>query len=325
MAENDRWIWDEYWQWDRIASCFTLPGSRNYGEAIAGSWLGFFSGLADGSEVLDLCTGNGAIALLAAQLGDAGKKLRITAVDQAAVDPAQYVSGLDELLKRVAFKSEVNVEQLPFEDGSFDAVTSQYGIEYSHLPTSREEVVRVLRPGGQFRFVVHAAEGGPVAKSSVAVREVDHLLEVIDLVGAAERAFQAVRAVESEKGATESDTQAADRAFGDFCRAIEESVDFAETASDETMIRNCAVVLFDAFEKRQHVDLSVLMQKAQEVRKKLLAHRNRSAAMIASALTQAQAEELANWFSGATGQPSECRPLLIGDNLVGYAIQAKGR
>jgi hypothetical protein len=162
-----------------------------------------------------------------------------------------------------------------------------------------------------------------VAESHIAVREADHLLEGIGLVGAAERAFQAVRAVESEADATASATQAADRAFGDFCRAIEESMDFAETASDEAMIRNCAIVLFDAFEKRQHVDLSVLMQKAQEVREKLLAHRHRSAAMIASALTRAQAEELADWFSGATGQPSDGEPLLVGDNLVGHVIQSK--
>lgn len=325
MAEDDKWIWDAYWHSDRIASCFTEAGLRNYRSAIGEAWLGFFSALDDGSKVVDLCTGNGAVALFAAQLRQAGKDLDIVAVDQAAIDPARHVSGAADLLGQVRFVPDVNVEQLPFADGSFDAVTSQYGIEYSDLGKSRQEVARILRPGGRFRFVAHAAEGNPVAESVVAVREVDHLLETIGLVGAAERAYEAVCAVERTPAAGAAAASAADRAFEEFCGALEKSAEYADTAADAPMIRNCAIVLFDAFEKRSHVSVDVLMQKAQEVRDRLLAHRHRSAAMIESALTLAEAGALADWFAAATGQPSECLPSLVEGTLVGYSIQSAAR
>ena len=41
------------------------------------------------------------------------------------------------------------IEQLPFDDGSFDAVTATGVLEYSDLPAALRELSRVLRPGGR--------------------------------------------------------------------------------------------------------------------------------------------------------------------------------
>ncbi len=66
----------------------------------------------------------------------------------------------------------VDAEALPFADGTFDLVVSQYGIEYARLDRAVSEVLRVLAPGGGVAMVLHHAEGRPATLAAV---ELDHL------------------------------------------------------------------------------------------------------------------------------------------------------
>src|SRR5262249_14723851 len=59
--------WDQYWQDGRLASCGG-QGGVNYQPVIAEGWRRFFGTLTDGAHVLDICTGNGAVARLAAEV-----------------------------------------------------------------------------------------------------------------------------------------------------------------------------------------------------------------------------------------------------------------
>jgi demethylmenaquinone methyltransferase/2-methoxy-6-polyprenyl-1,4-benzoquinol methylase len=93
-----------------------------------------------GCRVLDACCGTGDLALAAEQAG--GK-----------------VTGLDfseRMLARAREKSQTvewvlgDVTALPFEDGSFDAVTVGFGIRnVPDLDAGLAELARVLRPGGR--------------------------------------------------------------------------------------------------------------------------------------------------------------------------------
>lgn len=60
-----------------------------------------------------------------------------------------------EARKRIEFHSRVPCEQQPFDDDSFDLVTSQFGFEYSDASETLSEVRRVLVPDGRFVAVVH--------------------------------------------------------------------------------------------------------------------------------------------------------------------------
>ena len=55
----------------------------------------------------------------------------------------------------------VRMENLPFGDATFDAVTSQFGLEYGDRMAATDEVVRVLKIGGHFGFIMHN-QAGPV-------------------------------------------------------------------------------------------------------------------------------------------------------------------
>ena len=145
--------WSAYWARGALHSC---AGSfeGNYGGAIGAFWDDVIARLPPGARVLDLATGNGALPLRLWEHHAARDTLRIDAVDLAEVaprwfDPATHAG--------ITFHPGVSIDRLPFPDGSFELVASQYGIEYAPLPAALEEALRVLRPGGTLALAMHHA------------------------------------------------------------------------------------------------------------------------------------------------------------------------
>jgi SAM-dependent methyltransferase len=97
-----------------------------------------------GERWLDLATGTGPVAIRAARAGAS-----VTALDVA---PRML-----ETASRLAAKAGVHirfdlgeVERLPYEDASFDAVSSAQGVIFALDPRAAAlELVRVCRPGGR--------------------------------------------------------------------------------------------------------------------------------------------------------------------------------
>jgi hypothetical protein len=271
--------------------------------------------LSPGACILDLCTGNGAAALLAA--GD-GRAARIVAVDQADIDPPAFVSRHADLYARIEFKGGTDVEALPFPDGGFDAVVSQYGIEYSDLSRSLPGAVRMIAPGGRLRFVVHAADGVVARDAAAVIGDADLLLGEIDLPGHAARCFAAVAAAEREGG----DAAVADGSFAVFQDALVRAAGHVPRAADQMMVRNSGAVLLDTFQRRGHFDLAQLLGKAEEVRSEIAAHRGRLVALVQSALDTKAAAALAERL-GAMGGVAACRPLDSAAGRIGHVIAAR--
>lgn len=108
-----------------------------------------------GSKVLDLGSGPGNVAEILAQAGAV-----VTGVDFSP----QMVETAQSRHPRIIFR-EANAEQLPFDDGAFDAVVSNYAVHHLARPeVVFREISRVLKPGGRFAFVVW---GAPEDQSSV--------------------------------------------------------------------------------------------------------------------------------------------------------------
>ncbi len=308
-------IWSQYWHFDRIASCFDGAGRTNYAGEIAGSWRAFFAELPAGACILDLCTGNGAVALLAAEEGRAA---RIVAVDQADIDPPAFVSRHADLYARVDFRGGTDVESLPFGDGGFDAVVSQYGIEYADLSRALPEAVRMIAPGGRLRVVVHAADGVVVRDARVVIEDADLLLVGIDLPGHAARCFEAVVAVERDGG----DAARADSSFAGFQEALMRTARHVPHASDSAIFRNSGAVLLDTFQRRGGFDLGQLLGKVEEVRSEIAAHRARLAALVDSALDAKEAASVTARL-GVLGGVAADRPLNSAAGLIGHVIAAR--
>ena len=105
-------------------------------------------------RVLDVATGSGNAALAAARRGcevvgiDYVPSLLERARERATAEgvPAQFEDG--------------DAEAIPFEDDSFDVVTSVFGSMFApNQEASAAELARVARPGGKIGLVAHTPEG----------------------------------------------------------------------------------------------------------------------------------------------------------------------
>jgi ubiquinone/menaquinone biosynthesis C-methylase UbiE len=169
--------WSRYWKQDVLHS---LPGSfsGNYAGRIERFWLDNFAALGSGRRMLDIATGNGPIPQLACThcTGRATGMPRIDAIDLAQVAPAWVSSQSTPCREALHFHSGVSAEALPFDDASFDLVTSQYGIEYCDDARTAPEVARVLAPGGRIAQLLHHADSRLAQVAREELRLADWLL-----------------------------------------------------------------------------------------------------------------------------------------------------
>lgn len=163
--------WTLYWQADRLDSADAVQSTTDYAP-IKAWWRELALQLDTRPDVLDLATGNGTVP---ASLLDANADLNITAVDRADIDPVRYLTEPGPL-QAVNFKGQVDICSLPFDDESFDAVTSQFGIEYAPQAPSIAEAARVLKHGGQMQFLLHCDDSQIVLPARRRCAEMNALL-----------------------------------------------------------------------------------------------------------------------------------------------------
>jgi hypothetical protein len=111
-------------------------------------------GAAPGLEMLDVATGSGNVAIPAALAG-----AKVTGLD--------LTPELLKVARRRAADAGVDIdfiegdaEELPFEDASFDRVTSCFGVMFApRQDVAAGELVRVARPGATIAFAAWTPEG----------------------------------------------------------------------------------------------------------------------------------------------------------------------
>jgi len=112
--------------------------------------------LRPGVRVLDLGSGTGYPALLAAQtVGPGGNVTGIDLAEQMLDVARRKASSLK--LTNVTFRTG-DATALPFESGSFDAITSRFCLMFlPDIPKAATEIARVLKPGGWMAAAVWSA------------------------------------------------------------------------------------------------------------------------------------------------------------------------
>ncbi|MDJ0950152.1 MAG: class I SAM-dependent methyltransferase [Alphaproteobacteria bacterium] len=109
-----------------------------------------------GETILDVATGTG---FSARRLASRGATVVGIDISPAIIEAAQKLSSRDgnEIEFRVA-----NAEDLPFEDGQFDAVVSIFGVIYAgRAQAAAAELARVCRKGGRLALSVWNAHSVP--------------------------------------------------------------------------------------------------------------------------------------------------------------------
>ena len=109
-------------------------------------------GIHQPQQILDIATGTGDFALLLA------KRIKPQHIVGADISEGMMAVGREKIKEEglqnvISFQYE-DCMQLSFPDGSFDAVTSSYGVRnFQNLDKGLQEMQRVLRPGGHLLIV----------------------------------------------------------------------------------------------------------------------------------------------------------------------------
>lgn len=128
----------ESWALFAPLAAFTTPGA---------AMLVDFAGVKKGDAVLDLACGTGVVAVTAARCGARVKGLDLSPVLLADARKNAAILGAD-----IEF-TEGDAEALPYKDGEFDTVLSQFGHMFAPQPdVVVREMLRVLKPGGRIAF-----------------------------------------------------------------------------------------------------------------------------------------------------------------------------
>ena len=132
--------------YDRLAS---------FGSAAEASHLVRVAGVRPGNRVLDVGTGSGIVAIVAAQRGGTATGVDPTVELLAKARENAQLAGCGDVRWH-----EGVVEALPFPDAAFDVVLSQYAHMFSAQPeVAAREMLRVLKPGGCIAFAAWTPQG----------------------------------------------------------------------------------------------------------------------------------------------------------------------
>ncbi|MCA1469785.1 methyltransferase domain-containing protein [Bradyrhizobium sp. IC3195] len=113
-----------------------------------------FAQVKPGETVLDVGTGTGVVAITAARAGASVTGLDLT---PALLDVARENAQIARLATVQWFEGDA--ENLPFPDGQFDVVLSQFGHMFAPRPdVAVAEMRRVLKPGGRVAFATWPPE-----------------------------------------------------------------------------------------------------------------------------------------------------------------------
>ncbi len=160
---RERQAWTAFWQEPGQTLC--LAGAHDIQQKLTQHWSSLAASLSSGARVLDLGCGAGAVAR---SLLSARQDVQITGVDYAKIPLVMH--------DRVELFADTAMEDLPFADGSFTAVVSQFGFEYSQRSRAAAEMARMLAPRAPFSFIVHHAESSIVASNRARLEALDEFL-----------------------------------------------------------------------------------------------------------------------------------------------------
>jgi ubiquinone/menaquinone biosynthesis C-methylase UbiE len=308
--------WEKYYRGGALVSCPLGPGS-GYTHELRDIWVGFFSALPDGARILDVGTGNGAVALIALETATvAGRHFEIHGTDLAQIDPVRNVRDGARLFAGIRFHAGVPSERLPFEASSFDAVSGHYALEYTNTALALPEIHRVLKPGGNAQFVMHHAGSIVAHKARQTLEQSTLVLEQTNILRKLRRHLAAERRSQT----------AARRTAADLASALG-TLEQAAGQSDNPLILN---VTIDAVRKllaaRQHMSPATLDLETERFEGDVRASAMRLRDLIRCGLTEAGVQAVAD--------QARCQGLSVlestlqyhaGNVLVGWRLRlAKG-
>ncbi len=314
--------WDKYWAHGFLTSCADAF-SGNYEGSMRSVWREYFETLPGGACIVDICTGNGAIAAIAAQTSFAmDAHFEIHGVDSAKIQPERALSEHPEILEVIHFHAQTQAQMLPFDDNSIDAITGQYALEYTPIEQTVAELARVMRPGASGLFVVHHDDSVVLNTAREELRHSHFLFNQSELFHAARNIIQIVANARTpaQRQALANNPQAEhwrnqlNGAAGEITEKLRSSPHPELLTNALGMVREA----YGAVEQGAASALALLEHGKQE----LLANEERLQDLAGAAHSEQRMQQLTQWFAQSGVRGAQFAPLKHdGARLVGWKLQ----
>ncbi len=315
--------WDLYWAHGYLTSCANaFPG--NYEGQIRAVWEQFFAELDSGARLLDLATGNGAIALLAANYAIANQRnFEIHGIDRARINPAAAWQGDPAVLEAgAASGARPAAERTGFPAAHFSAVTGQYALEYTDIPATLKELARILAPGGRGRFVMHHPDSVVIQTGREETGHGELLFRDTHLFEKAEALLRCIMTADSPEAlarlAKDPDAQAARTALNEAAARIGQAI---EATSEPDLLTTALGYVGRAIEERAALGAEQTLALLSRGRREIEANLARLGDLLSAAVYPEQMLEIQSLMKKLGLQPGapetlsythEGRPLLMG-------------
>jgi ubiquinone/menaquinone biosynthesis C-methylase UbiE len=182
--------WDTYWHGTGHVGSYSIGGVNH--PAIRAFWDEFFQAVKQdysAPKIIDIASGNGAVLECAmATFADQQTDFTCLDISDAAIanirDRFPHVHGI-----------VTDARSIPFDSGSFEIATSQFGVEYAG-PEAINEVARLIAPNGRLAFLLHSHAGSihrECVKSLDAITQVQESRFIPYAIEMFSAGFEAVR------------------------------------------------------------------------------------------------------------------------------------
>lgn len=324
MTNSQTDSWDRYWAHGFLTSCADAF-KGNYEGAMRAFWEKRFAALPDGSRVLDVCTGNGAIALIAAATArEHDRRFEIHAVDLAEIHPERAVDEqARELLDDVHFHPRTDVCATRLEASYFDLVTGHFALEYADREAAIAELDRLTGATGENLFVMHSTESVILATTREELGHINLLTETalldnaggfIRLVGNATPAERQLLAGVPE---AEQRRTALNEAAGKVSAAI-------RGAAHPEILRTALGHVSEAYRLLDGPGASEALARLEQGRTEIAANAARLADLVAAASTKKDIEKLGKLYANhGFGEFNVDRLVQDPAGLIGWSVQAR--
>lgn len=306
--------WENVHRSGAIATCPTAADG-GYDLEVRDAWVQFFSTLADGARLLDVGTGNGAVALIARDTAASlGVAWAIHGTDLATTDPLRVVPEGARRLSGITFHPGVATERLPFDDGHFDAVSGHYALEYTDMPRALAEVHRVLRAGGDAQFVLHHADSVLARSARISVREGE-------LVFNDTKIFRRLQRLVAMEQIVPQTTQSVADELREAIRTVRAAREVALRAGGGRVLGVALDSVQKLLEARKQVNAQAVALDVDRAERSLRESVARMRDLLDHALTDAQMDALQQQAADAGFSLIERLPLYhAGSSLVGWQL-----
>ncbi len=307
--------WDTYWEGAGDSSAFTSGGAGHPGfQAFWSDAFGEYFKQHPGARTLDIGTGSGAV-IEYLSLVPGAQLDKVSCVDIAE----DAVNGVQDRFPAVT-GVVADANQIPLEPGSFDLVTSQFGVEYAG-PGAIDEAIRLLAPGGHLIFLLHF-QGGALHQSCQATLDALQRVQKVDFFALTTAfltaGFAAVRG--ADRGPYDSAAKQLNPAIKELESILSQH---GEGVADRT-IEYLYSTLQNIHSRIEHYDADEVLNWLAAMEQELPKYLQRMESMHRSVLNKAAIEGIRTMLANKGLPQNQAQPLLFeGDPLpFAWVLQA---